>query len=226
MHWRKQQLDVPECYKDKTELIVFGPKDKRLKVSAQLQSLMLKSTNQAINLDVFMVSKLNLNSHIKKITKSAYYHLTNISRITGFMSQQDLEKLVHAFIFSRLDYCNRVFTGLCKQSIRKPQEINPVLRSLHWLPVQKRKCTSVFLFHISGTKSLKAAGLMKPSETFRDLQRPSETLRDLQRPSETLRDLQRPSETFRDPQRPSALLNPDWRLFCLLLPLIEQYSRM
>ncbi|KAF7667413.1 hypothetical protein LDENG_00061870 [Lucifuga dentata] len=27
------------------------------------------------------------------------------------MSQQDWEKLVHAFVFSRLDYCNGVFTG-------------------------------------------------------------------------------------------------------------------
>ncbi len=43
---------------------------------------------------------------------TAYYHLKNISRIMGFMSQQDLEKLAHAFIFSRLDYCNSVFTGL------------------------------------------------------------------------------------------------------------------
>ncbi|XP_068571421.1 uncharacterized protein [Cebidichthys violaceus] len=141
--------------KDKTEVIVFGTKDERLKVSAQLQSLMLKTTNKARNLGVFMDSDLNLNSHIKTITKSAYYHLKNISRIRGLMSQQDLEKLVHAFIFSRLDYCNGVFTGLCKKSTRKLQliqnaaarvltktkkvdHITPVLRSLHWLPVQQR----------------------------------------------------------------------------------------
>ena len=71
------------------------------------------------------------------------------------MSQQDLEKLVHAFIFSGLDYCNSVFTGLTKKSIRKLQliqnaaarvltntkrvdHISPVLKSLHWLPVGQR----------------------------------------------------------------------------------------
>ena len=69
------------------------------------------------------------------------------------MSQQDLEKLVHAFIFSRLDYCNGVFTGLTKKSIRKLQQIQnaaarvltkkvdhitPVLKYLHRLPVCQR----------------------------------------------------------------------------------------
>ena len=55
---------------------------------------MLKTTNQARNLGVVMDSDLNFSSHIKTITKSAYYHLKNISRVKGLMSQQDLEKLV------------------------------------------------------------------------------------------------------------------------------------
>lgn len=42
-----------------------------------------------------MDSDLNFNSHIKTITKSAYYHLTN---------NIVLEKLIHTFIFSRLDF--------------------------------------------------------------------------------------------------------------------------
>jgi len=53
-----------------------------------------------------MDSDLNLNSHIKTITKSAYYHLKNKSRISETCS---------------LDYRNGVFTGLCKKSVRKLQ---------------------------------------------------------------------------------------------------------
>uniref|UniRef100_A0A3B3B5V6 Reverse transcriptase domain-containing protein n=1 Tax=Oryzias melastigma TaxID=30732 RepID=A0A3B3B5V6_ORYME len=141
--------------KNKTEVIVFGAKEKRLDVTTELQSIQLKTTNQARNLGVVIDTDLHFDKHIKAVTKSAYYHLKNISRIKDLMSKQDLEKLVHAFIFSRLDYCNSVFTGLPKKSIRKLQliqnsaarvltrtkkvdHISPVLRSLHWLPVCQR----------------------------------------------------------------------------------------
>ncbi len=56
----------------------------------------------------------NFNIHIK--TKSVFYHLKNISRMKAIMSQQDLKKRVHVFIFSRLDYCNAAFTGLRSDS--------------------------------------------------------------------------------------------------------------
>ena len=136
---------------DNTEVIVFGPQNERSKISAHLNSMSLTSTDKARNLGVIIDSDLKFNNHLKLITKSAYYHLKNIARIKGFLSKEDMEKLVHAFIFSRLDYCNGVFTGLNKKSIRQLQliqnaaarvltntrkmdHVTPVLRSLHWLP--------------------------------------------------------------------------------------------
>ncbi len=113
--------------KEKTEVIEFGNKDEVLKVNAYLDSR-------------------------GQTTKSAYYHLKNIAIIRFFISSQDLEKLVHAFITSRVDYCNGL---LPKKSIRQlrliqntaariltrtrtSEHITPVLRSLHWLHVTCR----------------------------------------------------------------------------------------
>ena len=78
---------------DKTEIVVFGPKEQRSKVTVHLESMTLKPTNQARNLGVVLDSDLNFNSHIKTITKSAYYHLKNILRINGFLPKEGTEKL-------------------------------------------------------------------------------------------------------------------------------------
>jgi len=108
--------------KVKTEVIAFGNKDEVLKVK-YLDARGLTTKNQVRNLGVSLESDLSFNSHVKAITKSAYYHLKNISRIRCFVSSQDSEKLVHAFTTSRVDYCNGLLTGLPKNNTRQLQLI-------------------------------------------------------------------------------------------------------
>ncbi len=96
--------------KEKTEVIAFGNKYEFLKVNAYLDSRGQTTKNQVTNLEVILETDLSFSSHIKSVTKSAYYHLKNIARIRSFVSSQDLEKLVHAFITSRVDYCNGLLT--------------------------------------------------------------------------------------------------------------------
>ncbi len=91
--------------KEKSEVIVFGNKDEFLKVNAYLDSRGQTTKNQVRNLGVILETDLSCSSHVKAVTKSAYYHLKNIARIRCFVSCQDLEKHVHAFITSR---CRRV----------------------------------------------------------------------------------------------------------------------
>ena len=55
-------------------------------------------------LGVIIDSELNFKAHLKMVTKKAFYHLRNIAKVRPFLSQNDAEKLVHAFISSRLDY--------------------------------------------------------------------------------------------------------------------------
>ncbi len=120
MHWWNQQLDEPELFplnKEKTEVTAFGNKDEVLKVNVYLDSRSQTTKNQVQNCGVILETDLSFSSHVKAVTKSAYYHLKNIAKIRSFICSQDLEKLVHAFITSRMDYCNGLLTGLPKKTI-------------------------------------------------------------------------------------------------------------
>ncbi len=117
--------------KEKTEVITFGNKDEVLKVNAYLDSTGQTTKNQVKNIGVILETDLSFSSHVKAVTKSAYYHLKNIAIISFFVSSQDLEKRFHAFITSRVDYCNGLLTGFPKKTIRQLQLIhNAVVRIL------------------------------------------------------------------------------------------------
>ena len=53
------------------------------------------------------------------------------------MSQKEKEKLTHAFISNRVDYCNVLLTGLARIPFRTKttEHITTVPKSLHWHPV-------------------------------------------------------------------------------------------
>ncbi len=84
---------------------------------------------------------------------TAFFHLRNIAKLRNMLSVSDAEKLVHAFMTSRLDYCNALLGGCPASSINKLQivqnaaarvltrsrkydHITPILQSLHWLPIK------------------------------------------------------------------------------------------
>ncbi len=116
-------LNFLQLNKEKTEVIAFGNKDEVLKVNAYLVSRGQTTKNQVKNFGVILKTDLSFSSHVKAVTKSAYYHLKNIAIIRCFVSSQDLEKLVYAFFTSRVVYCNGLLTGLPKKTIRQLQLI-------------------------------------------------------------------------------------------------------
>ena len=109
----------------------------------------------ARNLGVTIDSTLQLDAHIANITRICYFYISWIMHIRRYISQDAAKSLVHAFILSRLDYCNSVLVGLPKKSTDKLQRvmnasarlimckgkydhISDSLQQLHWLPVKER----------------------------------------------------------------------------------------
>lgn len=89
----KQWVDGPNFLQlnaEKTEVINFGPKNRMLEVSVQLESMNLETADQARNVDC--VVDLHFNSHLKTNTKSAYYHINNIASMKKFLSKKKREE--------------------------------------------------------------------------------------------------------------------------------------
>ncbi len=139
----------------KSEIIIFGPPKFKEMISSNIAPLEIIVKNSVRNLGVIIDSTLSFDNQIKSVVKSSFYQLRMISRLKPILSFKDLETVIHAFITSRLDYCNSLYVGICQRHLsrlqivqnaaarlltgmKKRDHITPVLSSLHWLPVQYR----------------------------------------------------------------------------------------
>jgi len=78
--------------------------------------------NKIINATLlFLPPFLSVENNISHVTKTAFFHLRNIAKLWNMLTVSDAEKLVHAFMTSRLDYCNALLGGCPASSINKLQ---------------------------------------------------------------------------------------------------------
>ena len=109
-----------------------------------------------------MDKSLNMEKHIRKLCQTSIAQLRNIADVRKYLTQNAAEKLIHAFITSRLDYCNSLLYGLPSSSLKKVQKaqniaakiltlrrkyehITPILQELHLLPVEHRITYKILL---------------------------------------------------------------------------------
>ena len=107
-----------------------------------------------------------MSTHVSNLSKSASFALKRIGNIRQYLDQPRTEKLVHAFVASKLDYCNSLLYGLPGKEISKIQRvqnsaarlvtkarradhITPILGKLHWLPVRKRFIFKILIFNFN-----------------------------------------------------------------------------
>ena len=122
----------------------------------------IKPVTEVRDLGVTFDSTLTLHNHINNICQSGSLSLHQIGKIRKFITQEYAERIVHAFVSSKLDYCNGILYGLLQNQIqklkrlqnsaprlvtrtKKSEHITPVLINLHWLPVQQKIIFKVLL---------------------------------------------------------------------------------
>ena len=143
---------------DKTQLIWIGTRQQLSKISInelRLLSAMVPFSSKVTNLGVIVDGELRMEEHITERCKSCYFQLRQLRQVRRSLTLDARKTLVHAFISSRLDYCNSLLSGvrdgLLKRlqsvqnaaarfivGLRKFDHISPVLQNLHWLPIRKR----------------------------------------------------------------------------------------
>lgn len=81
-------------------------------------------------------------------------------KVKQFLSMRDLKKVIHAFLFTRLDYCNSLYVGIINHRFQlvqnaaaslltgthKRDHITPVLSFLQWLPIHYRINFKILFF--------------------------------------------------------------------------------
>jgi len=111
----------------KTEIMVIGTEAQLKKVNITNwvigKSAVAPSQNPIRNLGSWFDSNLKMDTQITKTCKAGFFYLHNLSRIRRHLDQESTEKLIHAFVTSRLDYCNSLLYGLPDCRLLKLQRV-------------------------------------------------------------------------------------------------------
>ena len=179
----------------KTEFMVIGSPAqlKHLHTdSIKIGEATIASTSSARNIGAIFDSTLSMQDHVSSICRSCYCHIRNLGKIRSSLTKDAAINLVHAFISSRLDQMNSLLFGVPKYLIQKLQKIQnnsarivsrskrrehitPILKDLHWLPVQQRIDFKITLLVFKSLTGL-APGYLRD---LLDLYEPTRTLRSI-----------------------------------------------
>ena len=110
----------------KTEAMVFGSgkvisKLQKFNISVGEHDIATQSTVRSLG--VIFDDKLTMQKQVINQCRNAYIHIRSLSRIKQYLTPDCLKTLVHAFISSKLDYCNSLYLGTPKSVTERLQGV-------------------------------------------------------------------------------------------------------
>lgn len=154
---------------DKTEAIWFSSSRRVDSIPTNVISVgtnLITPSTTVRSLGVTFDNALNMKSHVSKVVSACFNQLRLIRSIKNSLSQDNLKLLLHAFVSSRLDYCNSLLVGQSDDLLHRLQMVqNAAVRlyaslsrrsniietmrdDLHWLTIPFRitfkVCVMVF----------------------------------------------------------------------------------
>ncbi len=161
---------------NKTEILITGPPSLTKNIvnasSFNLDATTVFPSATVRNLGITLDPAPTLDAYISKLSKAVFFQLHRLAKLRSYVAEsKNAESLVHAFITSRLDYCNALFARLPLHSISRLQyiqnsaarilthikrsaHITPILIKLHWLPVSSRITYKILLLTFKSLNGL------------------------------------------------------------------------
>lgn len=184
---------------EKTEaMIVCSPyisRSLRPPQSLVIDNTAISFSKSVKNLGVTIQSDLSMAANVTNTCRLAYIELRRISSIRHLLTTDSAKTLVCSLILSRLDYANSLLSGCPKTLVQRLQRVQndaarlvvqvrrsahttPILRQLHWLPVEDRilyKTLSVCYVSLSESGPTYLKELLHWHVPGRDLRSSSDT---------------------------------------------------
>jgi hypothetical protein len=149
---------------DKTELIIFTSRQMVFDAFSVTigNNVIAPSPEPPRNLGVYFDNTLSFEYHVQKVSQSVNAALFKIGKIRKYLDHDICNQLINSLMMSCLDYCNSLLYGVSNMVLHHLQllqnraarilsytskfnHITPVLRELHWLPVQQRIIFKILL---------------------------------------------------------------------------------
>ena len=144
-----------KIYADKTQQIWLRTRqqlDKLTVTKLSLLSAHVQLSTMVSDLGVLVDGQLSMADHVTSLCRSCFFQLRQLRLVRSSLTDDCAKTLIHAFISSRLDYCNSVLYSVSGQLLRKLQTVQnaaacvmtrsrkfdhimPVLNELHRLPM-------------------------------------------------------------------------------------------
>ena len=120
---------------DKSEVIHFTSRfssSSNLLSDITIGDVCITPANSVKNLGVILDNKLQVSTHVANICRAGWFGIYKIGKLRNFLDNSSTERLVHAFVTSRIDCCNSLLFGLSVAEITKLQRLqNAVARLDH-----------------------------------------------------------------------------------------------
>jgi len=144
---------------DKTQFIWLGTLHQMSKFRLQtitLWGVNIKNSTEAMCLSMLRNSALTFAPHVRRLSGRSFYHLRQMNAVRKSLTEDAATTMVHAFVTSRVDYCNSVLHHVSMANVQPSQNVlNAAARiilhkrkfdhittdiqdRLHWLPDQQR----------------------------------------------------------------------------------------